>query len=149
MSTAKDGKSEMTYTEQASKRKHCVLLTNFVRLVDYLVANALQSLAVDSTRFLRDHLETIIRRSDKVDEEFVAAVAAAVAAAAALPPVDGKPRQPAKVLKKTSKQNPSEPQPMFKVCYVFTRGPTPLRFYCLLTFSDFLHAFHGLNLLIF
>ncbi len=113
----KEVKAAMTYTEQAAKRNHCILLTNFVRLIDYLVANALQSLVVDSTADLRDKLETIINYTNRLDEEFKKAVDAASAAAAASASADGKAKAPIRVSRKAIKL-PNEPdlQAMFKVC---------------------------------
>lgn len=112
----KDVKAAMTYTEQAAKRNHCILLTNFVRLIDYLVANALQSLVVDSTADLRDKLETIINYTNRLDEEFKKAVDAASAAAAASTSADGKAKAPIRVSRKAIKL-PNEPdlQAMFKI----------------------------------
>ena len=57
----------MTYTEQAAKRTHCFRLSAFIRLVDYLVATTLHSIAVTSTQALRDHLKHIIDRTNEIE----------------------------------------------------------------------------------
>jgi len=46
----------MTYTQQAIKRRVCDRLRNFIRLVDLLVAGAMQALAVESVALLKTHL---------------------------------------------------------------------------------------------
>ena len=73
----------MTYTEQAAKRNYCMHLTGFVRLVDYLVATSLQSLAVDATQTLKGHLEDLIKATELAEERRKQAVADAAAAALA------------------------------------------------------------------
>lgn len=41
--------SSISYTNEAIKAKLCLRLTSFIRLVDYLIVGAMQSLAVEST----------------------------------------------------------------------------------------------------
>jgi hypothetical protein len=48
-----------TYTEQARKRQLCARLLSFVRLADFLVANAMQALCSESVAFLRSHFERL------------------------------------------------------------------------------------------
>ncbi|XP_044515237.1 dynein axonemal heavy chain 6 [Gracilinanus agilis] len=51
------GESEkMTYTEQASKRHHCIRLTCFIRYIDYLIVNTLHVLTVNSVFTLLNYL---------------------------------------------------------------------------------------------
>ncbi|EDQ90892.1 uncharacterized protein MONBRDRAFT_24010, partial [Monosiga brevicollis MX1] len=52
---------DMSYTEQGQKQALCVRLARFLRLIDKLVASAMQELAVESIVFLSDHA-TRIRR---------------------------------------------------------------------------------------
>lgn len=47
---------KMTYTEQANKRANCRRLTNFIRLMDYLIINTMHSLAVNSVSTLLAHI---------------------------------------------------------------------------------------------
>ena len=59
----------MTYTEQAAKRAHCFRISHFIRLIDYLVANTLQSLAVDSTAALQQHIDHIMTAADELERK--------------------------------------------------------------------------------
>ncbi len=52
---AKEKKKE-TYTEQALKRAECRRLTNFIRLADYLIVNALYNMAIQSQRAMLDRM---------------------------------------------------------------------------------------------
>ncbi|EGD81584.1 dynein heavy chain 6 [Salpingoeca rosetta] len=63
-SRAADANAKMTYTEQARKRANCIRLAAFLRLIDMLVANAMQQLSVESVGFLRHYLEHL--RDDSV-----------------------------------------------------------------------------------
>uniref|UniRef100_A0A5F8HIF6 Dynein axonemal heavy chain 6 n=1 Tax=Monodelphis domestica TaxID=13616 RepID=A0A5F8HIF6_MONDO len=47
---------KMTYTEQASKRHHCMRLTCFIRYIDYLIVNTLHVLTVNSVYTLLNYL---------------------------------------------------------------------------------------------
>jgi len=47
---------QMTYTQQAIKRRVCDRLRNFVRLVDLLIAGAMQALAIESVAVLKRHV---------------------------------------------------------------------------------------------
>lgn len=72
----------MTYTEHGQKRAICVRLANFLRLVDFLIANAMQALAVDSLAYLRDHLASVRAHALAVGHEMMEhATAAAILAA--------------------------------------------------------------------
>ncbi|XP_054557772.1 dynein axonemal heavy chain 6 isoform X4 [Talpa occidentalis] len=58
------GESEkMTYTEQASKRHHCMRLTCFIRLNDYLIENTLHILTVNSVNSLLTYLTDKLKRT--------------------------------------------------------------------------------------
>ncbi|XP_010633543.1 dynein heavy chain 6, axonemal [Fukomys damarensis] len=62
------GNSEkMTYTEQASKRHHCMRLTCFIRLNDYLIENTLHVLTVNSANSLLNYLTDKIKRTPSAD----------------------------------------------------------------------------------
>ncbi|XP_005385504.1 PREDICTED: dynein heavy chain 6, axonemal [Chinchilla lanigera] len=62
------GDSEkMTYTEQASKRHHCMRLTCFIRLNDYLIENTLHVLTVNSANSLLNYLTDKIKRTPSAD----------------------------------------------------------------------------------
>ncbi|XP_054978204.1 dynein axonemal heavy chain 6 [Sorex araneus] len=58
---------KMTYTEQASKRHHCVRLTCFIRLCDYLIENTLHYLTVNSLRSLLNYLSEKLKRTPPAD----------------------------------------------------------------------------------
>ena len=47
----------ISYTEEAVKAKLCQRLTNFIRLIDFLIAGAMQSLAIESTAVLQEHMQ--------------------------------------------------------------------------------------------
>jgi len=72
----------MPFTDQARKRDQCGRLTHFIRLVDMLVANAMQALAVESLGFLRDHLGALRAGSAAAAAAYLAEKQAAAAAAA-------------------------------------------------------------------
>ncbi|XP_004691642.1 PREDICTED: dynein heavy chain 6, axonemal [Condylura cristata] len=58
------GESEkMTYTEQASKRHHCMRLTCFIRLNDYLIENTMHVLTVNSVNSLLNYLTDKLKRT--------------------------------------------------------------------------------------
>uniref|UniRef100_A0A8C5NZ98 Dynein, axonemal, heavy chain 6 n=1 Tax=Jaculus jaculus TaxID=51337 RepID=A0A8C5NZ98_JACJA len=62
------GESEkMTYTEQASKRHHCMRLTCFIRLNDYLIQNTLHVLTVNSANTLLNYLTEKLKRTPSAD----------------------------------------------------------------------------------
>uniref|UniRef100_A0A8D0VJ50 AAA+ ATPase domain-containing protein n=1 Tax=Sus scrofa TaxID=9823 RepID=A0A8D0VJ50_PIG len=62
------GDSEkMTYTEQASKRHHCMRLTCFIRLNDYLIENTMHVLTVNSASSLLNHLTDKLKRTPSAD----------------------------------------------------------------------------------
>uniref|UniRef100_A0A8D2JQJ9 Dynein axonemal heavy chain 6 n=1 Tax=Sciurus vulgaris TaxID=55149 RepID=A0A8D2JQJ9_SCIVU len=62
------GESEkMTYTEQASKRHHCMRLTCFIYLNDYLIENTLHVLTVNSTNSLLNYLTDKLKRTPSAD----------------------------------------------------------------------------------
>ncbi|XP_007947093.1 dynein axonemal heavy chain 6 [Orycteropus afer afer] len=62
------GDSEkMTYTEQASKRHHCMRLTCFIRLNDYLIENTMHVLTVNSVNSLLNYLTDKLKRTPSVD----------------------------------------------------------------------------------
>ncbi|XP_023392189.1 dynein heavy chain 6, axonemal [Pteropus vampyrus] len=54
---------KMTYTEQASKRHHCVRLTCFIRLNDYLIENTMHVLTVNSVNSLLNYLTDKLKRT--------------------------------------------------------------------------------------
>ncbi|XP_008252409.2 dynein axonemal heavy chain 6 [Oryctolagus cuniculus] len=62
------GESEkMTYTEQASKRHHCMRLTCFIRLNDYLIQNTMHVLTVNSVNSLLNYLADKLKRTPSAD----------------------------------------------------------------------------------
>uniref|UniRef100_A0A8C8W0I7 Dynein, axonemal, heavy chain 6 n=1 Tax=Peromyscus maniculatus bairdii TaxID=230844 RepID=A0A8C8W0I7_PERMB len=62
------GDSEkMTYTEQASKRHHCMRLTCFIRLNDYLIQNTLHVLTVNTASSLLNFLSDKLKRTPSAD----------------------------------------------------------------------------------
>lgn len=62
------GESEkMTYTEQASKRHHCMRLTCFIRLNDYLIQNTLHVLTVNTASSLLNYLSDKLKRTPSAD----------------------------------------------------------------------------------
>uniref|UniRef100_A0A8C4FET8 Dynein axonemal heavy chain 6 n=1 Tax=Catagonus wagneri TaxID=51154 RepID=A0A8C4FET8_9CETA len=62
------GDSEkMTYTEQASKRHHCMRLTCFIRLNDYLIENTMHVLTVNSASSLLNYLTDKLKRTPSAD----------------------------------------------------------------------------------
>ncbi|XP_049712146.1 dynein axonemal heavy chain 6 isoform X2 [Elephas maximus indicus] len=62
------GDSEkMTYTEQASKRHHCMRLTCFIRLNDYLIENTMHDLTVNSVNTLLSYLTDKLKRTPSAD----------------------------------------------------------------------------------
>uniref|UniRef100_A0A286XH43 Dynein axonemal heavy chain 6 n=1 Tax=Cavia porcellus TaxID=10141 RepID=A0A286XH43_CAVPO len=58
---------KMTYTEQASKRHHCIRLTCFIRLNDYLIENTLHVVTVNSANSLLNYLTDKIKRTPSAD----------------------------------------------------------------------------------
>uniref|UniRef100_A0A673UGS7 Dynein axonemal heavy chain 6 n=1 Tax=Suricata suricatta TaxID=37032 RepID=A0A673UGS7_SURSU len=58
---------KMTYTEQASKRHHCMRLTCFIRLNDYLIENTLHVLTVNSVNSLLNYLTDKLKRTPPAD----------------------------------------------------------------------------------
>jgi hypothetical protein len=73
--TANTGKSDkkMTYTEMAAKRKECLRLQRFVKLVDYLITNTLHSLAITS---LTDLLKAVFNYCEDGDVDMDASESA-------------------------------------------------------------------------
>ncbi|XP_037662920.1 dynein heavy chain 6, axonemal isoform X2 [Choloepus didactylus] len=62
------GDSEkMTYTEEASKRHHCMRLTCFIRLNDYLIENTMHVLTVNSANSLLNCLTDKLKRTPSAD----------------------------------------------------------------------------------
>ncbi|KAM6202366.1 dynein axonemal heavy chain 6 [Rhynchocyon petersi] len=62
------GESErMTYMEQASKRHHCMRLTCFIRLNDYLIENTMHVLTVNSVASLLNYLMDKLKRTPSAD----------------------------------------------------------------------------------
>ncbi|XP_036606051.1 dynein heavy chain 6, axonemal [Trichosurus vulpecula] len=62
------GESEkMSYTEQASKRHHCIRLTCFIRLIDYLIVNTLHMLTVNSVNTLLNYLMEKLKQTPPVE----------------------------------------------------------------------------------
>ncbi|XP_003505691.1 dynein heavy chain 6, axonemal isoform X1 [Cricetulus griseus] len=62
------GESEkMSYTEQASKRHHCMRLTCFIRLNDYLIQNTLHVLTVNSASSLLNYLTDKLKRTPSAE----------------------------------------------------------------------------------
>ncbi|KAG7383179.1 hypothetical protein PHYPSEUDO_003966 [Phytophthora pseudosyringae] len=59
----------MTYTERATMRTQCRRVTKFLRVVEFLISDALLRMAISSTVLLRNTLATYIR--DLVDDEDV------------------------------------------------------------------------------
>uniref|UniRef100_A0A8C8Z9L8 Dynein axonemal heavy chain 6 n=1 Tax=Prolemur simus TaxID=1328070 RepID=A0A8C8Z9L8_PROSS len=57
----------MTYTEQASKRHHCMRLTCFIRLNDYLIENTMHILTVNSVNSLLNYLTDKLKRTPSAD----------------------------------------------------------------------------------
>ncbi|KAF3826620.1 hypothetical protein GH733_009145 [Mirounga leonina] len=57
---------KMTYTEQASKRHHCLRLT-FIRLNDYLIENTMHILTVNSVNSLLNYLTDKLKRTPSAD----------------------------------------------------------------------------------
>lgn len=49
----------MSFTDQGKKRSLCLRLSSFIRLVDMLLASAMQSLAVESVAYLRSCLKRV------------------------------------------------------------------------------------------
>ncbi|XP_004388305.1 dynein axonemal heavy chain 6 [Trichechus manatus latirostris] len=66
MSTYGDSE-KMTYTEQASKRHHCIRLTCFIRLNDYLIENTMHVLTVNSVNSLLSYLTDKLKRTPSAD----------------------------------------------------------------------------------
>nr|XP_060479238.1 dynein axonemal heavy chain 6 [Panthera onca] len=58
---------KMTYTEQASKRHHCMRLTCFIRLNDYLIENTMHILTVNSVNSLLNYLTDKLKRTPSAD----------------------------------------------------------------------------------
>eukprot|EP00071_Canis_lupus_P026518 XP_022260075.1 dynein heavy chain 6, axonemal [Canis lupus familiaris] len=58
---------KMTYTEQASKRHHCMRLTCFIRLNDYLIGNTMHVLTVNSANSLLNYLTDKLKRTPSAD----------------------------------------------------------------------------------
>ncbi|XP_032208513.1 dynein heavy chain 6, axonemal isoform X2 [Mustela erminea] len=58
---------KMTYTEQASKRHHCLRLTCFIRLNDYLIENTMHVLTVNSVNSLLNYLTDKLKRTPSAD----------------------------------------------------------------------------------
>uniref|UniRef100_A0A452TJF6 Dynein axonemal heavy chain 6 n=1 Tax=Ursus maritimus TaxID=29073 RepID=A0A452TJF6_URSMA len=58
---------KMTYTEQASKRHHCMRLTCFIRLNDYLIENTMHVLTVNSVNSLLNYLTDKLKRTPSAD----------------------------------------------------------------------------------
>ncbi|XP_055256564.1 dynein axonemal heavy chain 6 [Moschus berezovskii] len=58
---------KMTYTEQASKRHHCMRLTCFIRLNDYLIENTMHILTVNSASSLLNYLTDKLKRTPSAD----------------------------------------------------------------------------------
>ncbi|KAB1256908.1 Dynein heavy chain 6; axonemal [Camelus dromedarius] len=58
---------KMTYTEQASKRHHCLRLTCFIRLNDYLIENTMHVLTVNSASSLLNYLTDKLKRTPSAD----------------------------------------------------------------------------------
>ncbi|XP_032736568.1 dynein heavy chain 6, axonemal isoform X2 [Lontra canadensis] len=58
---------KMTYTEQASKRHHCLRLTCFIRLNDYLIENTMHVLTVNSANSLLNYLTDKLKRTPSAD----------------------------------------------------------------------------------
>ncbi|XP_006900461.1 PREDICTED: dynein heavy chain 6, axonemal [Elephantulus edwardii] len=62
------GDSEkMTYTEQASKRHHCMRLTCFIHLNDYLIENTMHNMTVNSVTSLLNYLTDKLKRTPSAD----------------------------------------------------------------------------------
>uniref|UniRef100_A0A6I8NU96 Dynein axonemal heavy chain 6 n=1 Tax=Ornithorhynchus anatinus TaxID=9258 RepID=A0A6I8NU96_ORNAN len=62
-----DQSEKMTYTEQASKRSHCVRLTCFIRLTDYLIVNMMHVMMVNSITTLLNFLMDKLKRTPPSD----------------------------------------------------------------------------------
>lgn len=77
----KDDDGGMTYTQQAIKRAVCNKLRNFVRLVDLLVAGAMQALAVESVSLLKKHVSMLEEGANPEPKDFARWEAAESAAA--------------------------------------------------------------------
>nr|XP_023474588.1 dynein heavy chain 6, axonemal isoform X4 [Equus caballus] len=58
---------KMTYTEQASKRHHCMRLTCFIRLNDYLIENTMHVLTANSVNSLLNYLTDKLKRTPSAD----------------------------------------------------------------------------------
>ncbi|XP_074141707.1 dynein axonemal heavy chain 6 isoform X2 [Sminthopsis crassicaudata] len=58
---------KMSYTEQASKRHHCIRLTCFIRLTDYLIVNTLHVLTVNSINTLLNYLMEKLKLTPPVE----------------------------------------------------------------------------------
>ncbi|KAM7079135.1 dynein axonemal heavy chain 6 [Molossus nigricans] len=58
---------KMTYIEQASKRHHCMRLTCFIRLNDYLIENTMHVLTVNSVNSLLNYLNDKLKRTPSAD----------------------------------------------------------------------------------
>uniref|UniRef100_A0A8C0KKM0 Dynein axonemal heavy chain 6 n=1 Tax=Canis lupus dingo TaxID=286419 RepID=A0A8C0KKM0_CANLU len=58
---------KMTYTEQASKRHHCMRLTCFIHLNDYLIGNTMHVLTVNSANSLLNYLTDKLKRTPSAD----------------------------------------------------------------------------------
>ncbi|XP_060043693.1 dynein axonemal heavy chain 6 [Erinaceus europaeus] len=65
--TAYGDTEKMTYTEQASKRHHCMRLTCFIRLNDYLIENTMHDLTVNSVNSLLNYLTDKLKRTPSAD----------------------------------------------------------------------------------
>ncbi|XP_045684006.1 dynein axonemal heavy chain 6 [Phyllostomus hastatus] len=58
---------KMTYTEQANKRHHCMRLTCFIRLNDYLIESTMHVLTVNSVNLLLNYLTDKLKRTPPAD----------------------------------------------------------------------------------
>ncbi|XP_074052253.1 dynein axonemal heavy chain 6 isoform X2 [Macrotis lagotis] len=58
---------KMTYTEQASKRHHCMRLSCFIRLIDYLIVNTLHVLTVNTVNTLLNYLTEKIKQTPPIE----------------------------------------------------------------------------------
>ncbi|XP_053520536.1 dynein axonemal heavy chain 6 [Artibeus jamaicensis] len=58
---------KMTYTEQANKRHHCMRLTCFIRLNDYLIENTMHVITVNSVNWLLNYLTDKLKRTPSAE----------------------------------------------------------------------------------
>ncbi|CAH8607108.1 unnamed protein product [Heterobilharzia americana] len=63
-----DAPEKMTFTEMASKRKHCQRLTCFIRLADYQIVSTLHVLTVNSVYTILDCLSEHLRNTPTLRE---------------------------------------------------------------------------------